>query len=79
MKLNDPIIYETNGDAIDCSDNDMLLSKCPGWNKLQAHIKSIQNPIIGSCIYGMTHFSEKKRFTWLQALKALNTDYQDPL
>ena len=75
MKLNDPVIYEANGDAIDCSDNDMLISKCPGWNKLQTHIKSIQNPIIASCIFGMTHFSEKKRFTWLQALNTLNPEY----
>ncbi|CAD8043189.1 unnamed protein product [Paramecium primaurelia] len=77
-KLNDPIIYEEKtGNAIDTSDDPIKKKECQGWKKLQTQINRIQNPQIKACIQGMTEFSERNRFTWLQALKALNPDYED--
>ncbi|CAD8044608.1 unnamed protein product [Paramecium primaurelia] len=78
QKLNDPIIYEEKtGNAIDTSDDPLKKKDCQGWKKLQFHISNIKNPQIKACIQGMTEFSERNRFTWLKALKALNPDYED--
>ncbi|CAD8132889.1 unnamed protein product [Paramecium octaurelia] len=78
QKLNDPIIYEEKtGNAIDISDDVLKKKDCQGWKKLQFHISNIKNPQIKACIQGMTEFSERNRFTWLKALKALNPEYED--
>ncbi|CAK75071.1 unnamed protein product (macronuclear) [Paramecium tetraurelia] len=78
QKLNDPIIYEEKtGNAIDTSDDALKKKDCQGWKKLQFHISNIRNPLIKACIQGMTEFSERNRFTWLKAIKALNPEYED--
>ncbi|CAD8056643.1 unnamed protein product [Paramecium sonneborni] len=77
-KLNDPIIYDDKtGDSIDTSEEFELRKDCQGWKKLQNHITNIKNPQIKACIYGMTEFSEKNRFSWFQALTTLNPDFKD--
>ncbi|CAD8059565.1 unnamed protein product [Paramecium sonneborni] len=77
-KLNDPIIYDDKtGDSIDTSEEFALRKDCQGWKKLQNHINNIKNPSIKACIYGMTEFSERNRFTWFQALTTLDPDFKD--
>ncbi|CAD8048091.1 unnamed protein product [Paramecium primaurelia] len=77
-KLNDPIIYDDKtGEPIDTSEEFALRKDCQGWKKLQNHINIIKHPSIKACIYGMTEFSERNRFTWFQALTTLDPDFKD--
>ncbi|CAD8137373.1 unnamed protein product [Paramecium octaurelia] len=77
-KLNDPIIYDDKtGEPIDTSEQFAQRKDCQGWKKLQNHINIIKHPSIKACIYGMTEFSERNRFTWFQALTTLDPDFKD--